>query len=231
MLLFTAAFVLVTMLFLAAVFEDLPEAVLGAIVIHAVWATIDVSKLARLWRAHTPDFWPALGALVGVISIDVLPGIIIGVVLSLVMLLHRMDHPHTAVLGRSADRTRFADLEENPDVAPVDGAFIYRLDAPLIFANANVVLDDIASRLRECEPQPRVVILDLETVQEIDTTGADALERLHRTLEGRGIELAMARAHVSVRDALARDGVLDSIGSERLYLTVAAAVDAVSATG
>jgi SulP family sulfate permease len=152
-----------------------------------------------------------------------LPGIVIGIVLSLVMLLHRLDHPHTAVLGRSADGTRFADLEENADVAPVPGLLIYRLDAPLIFANADVVMDDLDARLDQLDPKPRVLILDLEAVEEIDTTGVDALTRLHHTLSTRGVDVALARAHRAVRDALEREGVIELIGSDHVYVTLAAA--------
>jgi high affinity sulfate transporter 1 len=229
-LLVTALLVVVTVLFIAGVFEDLPEAVLGAIVINAVWAMIDPSKLTRLYRAHAPDFWLATAALLGVLLIDILPGIVIGIVLSLVMLLHRLDHPHSAVLGRSTDGTRFADLDENPDVAAVPGMLIYRLDAPLIFANADVVMDDIDARLDQLEPKPRVLILDLESVEEIDTTGVDALTRLHHTLSARGVDVALARAHRAVRDALEREGVIELVGSDRVYSTLAAAVDALGQT-
>jgi len=223
---FTAVFVVVTVLFLTGIFKDLPEAVLGAIVIHAVWGMIDFSKLTRLYRVHTPDFWLALGALLGVIVIDILPGIVIGVVLSLVLLLHRVDHPHSAALGRSPDGTRFADLEHAADVAPVPGALIYRLDAPLIFANADVVMDDIEARLQSTERAPRVLILDFETVEEVDTTATDALARLRHSLVSRGIELALAGAHFGVREYLARDGLFDTLGRDHIYPTVAAAVEA-----
>ena len=109
----TAVFVVLTTLFLAGVFEDLPEAVLGAIVIHAVWGMIDVRKLTRLWKAHVPDFWLALGALLGVILVGILAGIVVGIVLSLVLLVHRFDHPRIATLGRSADGTRYEDESEH----------------------------------------------------------------------------------------------------------------------
>ncbi len=227
-LLYTAVFVVVTVLFFTGIFENLPEAVLGAIVIHAVSGMIDWSKLTRLYRAHTPDFWLALGALLGVIVLDILPGIVIGVVLSLVLLLHRVDHPHTAALGRSPDGTQFADLEQNPDFAPVPGTLIFRLDAPLIFANTDVVIDDIETRLRSIQPPPRLLILDFETVSEVDTTGADALARLHHQLTARGTELALAQAHFGVREYLARDGQLDVLVADRSYPTVAAAVAALS---
>jgi high affinity sulfate transporter 1 len=228
MMLFTAAFVLLTVLFIAGVFKDLPEAVLGAIVIHAVSGMIDFSKLTRLYRAHAPDFLLALGALLGVILIGILSGIVIGVVLSLVLLMHRLDHPHGAALGRSLDGSRFADLAENSDVAPVPGTFIYRLDAPLIFVNADLVVDDIEARLRSLDEQPQSVILDFESVEEVDTTGADAIARLHQSLATRGVDLALARVHAGVHGYMERDGLIEVVGSDRIFPTVATACAASS---
>lgn len=229
MMVFTAAFVVLTVLFIAGVFQDLPEAVLGAIVIHAVSGMIDFSKLTRLYRAHAPDFLLALGAFLGVILIGILAGIVIGVVLSLVLLIHRLDHPHGASLGRTPDGTRFADLDDdNADVAAVPGAFIYRLDAPLIFVNADVVVDDIEARLRSIDPPPQTLIIDFESVEEVDTTGVDALARLHQSLSTRGVELALARVHSEVHAYMERDGFIDVVGSDRIFSTVAIACEAVS---
>jgi high affinity sulfate transporter 1 len=228
MMVFTAAFVVLTVLFIAGVFQDLPEAVLGAIVIHAVSGMIDFSKLTRLYRAHTPDFLLALGAFLGVILIGILAGIVIGVVLSLVLLIHRLDHPHGASLGRTPDGTRFGDIADNADVAPVPGAFIYRLDAPLIFVNADVVVDDIEARLRGIDPPPQTLIIDFESVEEVDTTGVDAIVRLHNSLSTRGVELALARVHSEVHAYMERDGFIDVVGSDRIFSTLALACEAVS---
>jgi len=148
------ALAVVTVLFIAGVFEKLPEAVLGAIVIHAVWGMIDFRKLTRLAKASVPDFWLALGALVGVIAVGILAGIVIGVVLSLVLLIHRFDHPHVAILGRDREADRFEELDGHPEARGVPGVLIYRLEAPLIFANADVVSDDITSKLEPDEHRP-----------------------------------------------------------------------------
>ena len=178
------------MLFLTGLFEQLPEAVLGAIVIHAVSGMIDFRKLTSLRAARTPDFWAALGALAGVIALGILPGLAIGIGLSLVLFVHRLDHPHIAVLGRLPDGT-FADTTRDPSAVPIDGVLVYRLDAPLIFANADVVVENL--QLRELDTQR--IVLDMESVYEIDTQGADALARLVRELSEKGVTLVLAAPH------------------------------------
>ena len=214
-----AALVVLTTLLIAGVFENLPEAVLGAIVVHAVWEMIDFGKLTRLRRAHLADFWLALVALAGVLLVGVLAGIVLGVVLSLVLLIHRLDHPRIASLGRRPD-TRFSDIESDPDAAPVPGVLIFRLEGPLIFANAEVVTGRLLDRVERAGPDVATVILDFEAVYEIDTEGVDLLVGLIEELADRHIRLVVARAHAAVRDYMERDGQLEKIGRDNLVATV-----------
>lgn len=215
-----------TTLFIAGVFEKLPEAVLGAIVIHAVWSMIDIKKLTRLWKASVPDFWLSLGAAAGVIVIGILVGIVIGIVLSLVLLIHRLDHPHVAILGRDPKDGHFEDVKRHPEARIVPSVLICRLEAPLIFANADVVTDDIRSKVDATKP--RAVALDLEAVYEIDTEGADALVRLHDELLNRGTTLALARTHGDVLDYLDRAGSLLVFKPLGLFTTVSDAVNSLA---
>ena len=143
----TALMALLTILFIAGWFADLPEAILGAIVIWAVSGMIDFGRVTQYWRAQSLEFWAALGALLGVILIDILPGVAIGVALSFILLIHTIDHPHIAVLGRSSDGSRFVDLEDDPDATPIPGVLIHRFEAELIFANADLFQDDVLARV------------------------------------------------------------------------------------
>ena len=220
--------VVLTTLFLAGVFEDLPEAVLGAIVIHAVWGMIDVRKLTRLWKMHVPDFWLALGALLGVILVGILAGIVVGIVLSLVLLVHRFDHPRLVTLGRSADGTRYEDESEHANAAAVPGLVIVRVEAPLIFANADVIADGIRSRIDAASGLCRAVVLDFEAVYEIDTQGSDTLVSLAEELRAGGIRVVLARAHQAVLDYLERDGSIAKLGGDAIYGSVEQAVDSLT---
>ena len=217
---------LLTILFLAGLFADLPEAILGAIVIWAVSGMIDLGRVTQYWRAQSLEFWAALGALIGVIVIDILPGVAIGVALSFMLLIHTIDHPHIAALGRSSDGSRFVDLEDDPDATPIPGVLIQRFEAELIFANADLFQDDVLARVHAAEPRPGTVILDFEAVGHVDVTGAEALRSVHDTLDALGIRLIIARAKSSVRGALHRHGVADVLGEENFAPTVDRALEA-----
>ena len=142
-----SALVLLTILLLAGLFADLPEAVLAAVVIHAVSGMMKPTELIRLRRAHQAEFWLALGALLGVIVIGILAGIVIGVALSFLLLIRQLDHPHVGILGRDERRGLFRDLATHPEFETVPGALLYRFEAPLIFANAEIFTDDVLERI------------------------------------------------------------------------------------
>jgi SulP family sulfate permease len=228
LLAFASVAVLLTILFLAGLFESLPEATLAAVVIHAVSGMIDVSKLTRLWRVHRDEFVLAAGALLGVILIGIFAGVVIGVVLSFGLLIHRLDHPHIAILGRGRAGTAFVDVAAHEDATVIPGILIHRFEAPLIFANAEVFTDDVLAAVATAEPAPRTVILDFAAVPDVDSTGDLALAELRGILDSGGVRLLLARATGSVRGMMRSDGVVDALGPESVFPTVR---DAVAALG
>jgi high affinity sulfate transporter 1 len=225
----SALMALLTILFLAGLFKDLPEAILGAIVIWAVSGMINFGRVTQYWRAQSLEFWAALGALLGVVLIDILPGVAIGVALSFILLIHTIDHPHIASLGRSSDGSRFSDLEDDPGATPIPGVLIHRFEAELIFANADLFQDDLLARVRAAEPTPGTVVLDFEAVSHVDVTGAQTLRSVHDTLDALGIRLIVARAKSSVRDELRRNGIVDVLGEDNLAPNIDGALEAIPA--
>ena len=221
----SALMTVLTILFLAGWFTDLPEAVLGAIVIWAVSGMIDPGKLTQYWRARSLEFWAAVGALLGVVAIDILPGVAIGVALSFILLIHTIDHPHIAVLGRSRDGARFADLEDDA------GTTHSRRPDPPLRSGAD---------LRQRRPVPGrpartrsrsgsatdTVVLDFAGVSHVDVTGGEALRSVYDTLAPIGTRLIIAHATSSVRGELRRQGIADVVGEDNFARTVARALDA-----
>ncbi|HYO20163.1 MAG TPA: SulP family inorganic anion transporter [Dermatophilaceae bacterium] len=221
--LIAGALTLLTVLFLAGVFATLPEAVLGSVVIHAVWGSMRPTKLTALRAARVPDFWLALVALLGVIFVGILAGVVLGVALSLILLLKRMAGPHTALLGVDSSGSRYADLAENTDVHPVPGVLILRVDGPMVFANVDAIFERLSAELAGGEYTR--IVLDLESVYEVDTTAVADLRRFVEDQSTQGVEVVLARVHGPVRDYLTRAHGEQLLAEGTCFPTVRAAVD------
>jgi len=223
--LITSALILATALLLAPLFKNLPDAVLGAIVIAATLGLIDLGEMRRYWRWRRTDFFIAITAMVGVLLTTVLAGMIIAVLLSVLFLLHRASRPYAATLGRMpGSRATFADLARHPDAEPVPRLVIVRLDAPLYFFNANVAKAQILEIVAGQEPEPRGVLIDLAATADLDVTTTDMLFELVGDLRSRSIEVLVAQVKGTVRDRLRKTGLMDALGEDRVYLSIGSAV-------
>jgi len=231
-----AVFVLITVVALTPLFENLAEATLGAVVIHAVWSLIRLPKLRRFWRLSPADFWPALVAMLGVLLIDILAGLALAVMVSLLLLLRNVSRPRTAVLGKvegEVDGHPFAayrSVEEYPRSQQSDGLVIFRFEAELFFANASVFKQRVRDAVDDADPVARVVIIDGEMMSNIDLTALDMLEELEGELRDAGIELWYARIRTPVAEMLDRLALTDERGTGRVYPSIGAAVTAYQTT-
>ena len=220
----TAVFVLITIVALTWLFEPLPEAVLGAIVIHAVWKLIDFSGFAALWRERRIDFWLAIAAFLGVILIDILQGIIIGIILSLLALIYRASFPTGTEIGRIEDEEgnyEFVGLEANPDAERLPGVVVFRQPGSLIFSNAAAFSQQARELLWErTDPPALVLIVDCEQMADLDITGAEEIISLHQQLADADVEMWLARLHGEALAVAERTGVVDAIGADHIRGTV-----------
>jgi len=222
----TAGLVLATSVLLAPLFENLPNAVLGAIVIAAVLGLMDVSELRRYWRWRRTDLILAMAALVGVVATTVLIGLMIAVLLSLAMLLYRASRPHLAVLGRlDGAHTAYVDRGRHPDAVAVPGLLLLRLDAPLYFFNVNVARSAILAAVSGSDPGPTAVVIDIGATADFDVTTGDTVLQLVGDLRDLSIDVALAQVRSSVRDRMHIMGLMDAVGEDHVYLSMGAAVD------
>ncbi|UOT04805.1 SulP family inorganic anion transporter [Rhodococcus opacus] len=208
-----AVLTVVTLLFLTGLFEKLPEATLAAVVIAAVIELVDISALRRLYGVWTErlgsiygyaaraDFAAALAAMVGVLLFDTLPGLVIGIGVSMLLLLYRASRPHVAALAKEG--SLWVDAERHPDLPTTPHVVVVRVEAGLFFANADHVKDRIEDL---CTDDTRVVVLDAETSPFIDVSAAQMLVQLRDVLARRGIELRVARDIGQFRDAIRHSG-------------------------
>ena len=231
-----AALAIVTLLFLTGLFEDLPEATLGAVVIAALIELVDIPALRELYRLYTgrigriygpaarPDFIAAIAAMLGVLFFDTLPGLFIGIAVSLLLLLYRSSKPNVAVLGMvPGTRTQFADRDRHPENEAQPGVVVVRVESGLFFANADTVRADLVARADE--PGVRVLVLDAESMPFVDITAIRMLRELAEELRDRGTTFALANEIGQVRDLMRQHASADL---PLVYRTVAEAVDALS---
>jgi SulP family sulfate permease len=230
-----AGLTVVTLLFLTGLFEDLPEATLAAVVIAALIDLVDVPSLVRLYRLHTaglgriygfaarPDFVSALAALFGVLIFDTLPGLFIGIGVSIGLLLYRSSRPNIAVLGKVPGTTDYEDVLRNPKNQTVPGVAVLRVESGLFFANADTVRKELMAHAGE---GTKAVVLDGQTVPFIDVTAAQMIATVSDDLTRDGIQLLLARDVGQVRDVLKREKRSHRFPTIRAYPTVQDAVAA-----
>jgi MFS superfamily sulfate permease-like transporter len=165
-----------------------------------------------------------------VLFIDVLPGMLIGLMASLLFVVYRSSRPHVAALGRVPDDPgAYTDLARHPENIPVPGVLIVRVDAPLYYANALTFRDSVMAMIAAAEPPLRVVVIDLEGQDEIDVTTVEMLSGMTRQLAAAGIGLYFAEVHAPVLQRARATGLVESVGEDHLFLTVDAAVRHVEA--
>jgi high affinity sulfate transporter 1 len=223
---FAAAFILLSAVALTRLFHNLPEATLAAIVLFAVWKLMDVEELRRLYTISRVDFAVALSALLGVVLLGILDGLLWAVGISLLAFIYRASQLHFSMLGKVPGERSYGAIERHPGSQPVPGLFIVRPDAPLFFANAARLRDEVRKLVHGTDPPPKALLLDLEGTSELDVPSADELCELMSELGTLEIDVLLARVHSPVRDMMRLTGLLEELGEGRIYLTIDQAVQA-----
>jgi SulP family sulfate permease len=212
-------------LFFTPLFFNLPEAALAAIVVVAVSGMVKVSDFRRLYRLRRQEFWLALVTFLGVLTFEeVLAGLLLGVLLSLLALIWRTSTPKLSVLGRIPGTLFFRSTEHFPDAATDPRLQILRPDEGIFFANAAALRSAVRGQIVAAEAPVQTTIIDVEMTNELDVPSLEILEKLHEEHEALGIQLKLAGIHSAVQEMLDTSGLTEKIGAEHIYPTVLEAV-------
>ena len=212
---------IVTLLFLTPLFAPLPEAVLAALIIHALWHLATSRKLAKLRRAAPVEVWFGILTLWGVLLFDVLQGMIIGLLASLLFVVYRSSRARLSSLGRVPGVPgAYSDVARHPDDVPIPGVLIVRFDAPLYYANALTVRDAVRSMVADREPAPQAVVFDFGTQDELDVTSTDMVKALVKQLRDGGLTVCFADVHAPILECGRETGLLEAIGEDNVFPTV-----------
>jgi SulP family sulfate permease len=214
------------LLFLTPLLSALPTVALASILIFGGLHLINLREYRLLRTASRRAFWLALAVTVGVLLIGVVPGIVIGVMASLIYLLAQLTRPMDVVLQELPGTGRFHDLGEAPQAETIPGLIAYRFYAPLFFPNAEYFVQRVRGLIAASPHPVRWFLIDMQAVWDIDVTAADALARLAEELSRRGVSLRIARANRPLREQLERLGLAQKLGDEIYFGSVHAAVEA-----
>jgi MFS superfamily sulfate permease-like transporter len=223
--LIAAGLSLVTVIALTPLFADLPEAVLAALIIHALSHLMKVRQLIGFHHLSPQEFWLGIMTLGGVIVFDVLPGLILGVVISILLFVYRASQPKVSILGRTPNG-EYVDVDRNPDGQTIPGVLVVRPDSPLFYANAQSVRDDIEGYATVADSGIRSVVIDLDSNDDLDITSAEHLDKLTDSLHRDHIQLRIAHLHQPARVIAAEIGLLDKIGEANVHPNIESAVQA-----
>ena len=225
----TAGVVTLVIVALTPLFEQLPSATLGAIVVVAVAKLFDLAGIAHIRRLKTADFVTLVVAFVATLAFGVELGIGIAVAASVVVVAVRMMTPHTAELGRLPDTTLYRNVARFPEAERVPGVAIIRFDVSLSYLNVEFMKRRVHRLVREAGPDLRAVVVDASGVNDIDTSALDAFTELIDDLAEDGIAVHLATPKGPVRDVLMRAGTYNQLG-DRIHAQVHDAVLALTQT-
>jgi sulfate permease, SulP family len=211
-LVFASLTLALCLLFLADYLENLPKAVLAAIVFTAVLGLIDIPALSRMWQISKTDFYAAAIALAAVLLLGILQGILLAAAASILILLARASQPHVAFLGRIPGTNSYSDLARHPENEQVPHVIIFRPEASLLYVNADSVLQAVLERLKANKSDVHTIVCDLSASPYIDLAGSRMLRLIYSEAAPRNITLRIVGARGRVRDLLRADGIGELAG-------------------
>jgi high affinity sulfate transporter 1 len=206
--------------------RNLPTTALAAVVISAALGIFDLESVRVFRRVRRSDFVLTIVAFAAVAVLGVIPGIGTAIVVSLLDFVRRAWRPHDAVLGRAEGVKGYHDVTRYPGARQVPGLLLFRWDAPLFFANAELFCQRTLDAVAAAPSAVRWVVIAAEPITDVDTTAAEAIQELDTALTARGIELAFAEMKDPVKDRLHRYGLKAKIGHDSFFPTIGVAVKA-----
>jgi high affinity sulfate transporter 1 len=225
--LFTAVLILLTVLFLAGLFTNLPNAVLGAVVIDAALGLVKIPVLRKVRETNRTDFAAFVAAGLGLFFVGVLAGVLIGAVLSILLLVWAVSKSPVRRLAFDAQENVYVNAATHPDAVLPQDVVVAEIAGPLFFADAapfrQAVLELVA------EQRPRALVVDLGSATHMDMDGAEVLLKLHEELERKDVKVMLARLPGRELPLLEKVGVTQAVGKEHFYVTVRDAVAAAQA--
>lgn len=221
----SATVVGLTLLFLTPYFYYLPKAVLAAIIMVAVFGLLDFKVPAQLWKYTKRDLVILNITLLVTATIGIKEGIVTGVFLSLGMLIYKSTKPHVAILGKVPNTYLYRNINRFKDLEIFKDILIIRFDAQLYFANTTFFKDTLFSEATKKGSALKVIIINGESLNNLDSSGVYALQEVLKHFKHKGIKLYFTGLKGPVRDTISKSGIITEIGKQHCFMSIQEAVD------
>ncbi|MBX2843778.1 MAG: solute carrier family 26 protein [Flammeovirgaceae bacterium] len=221
---FSAALIALTLFVLTPYFYYLPKAILAAIIMVAVVGLIDIHYIKNLWQIDKRDFVLMLITFVSTIGFGIQEGIVLGIFLSLGLVIYHSVYPHMASLGKIDGTNFYRNIQRFPNAIQPDEILIIRFDAQLYFANINYFKDKIEELVIEKGSKLKLIILNADSINSIDTTALQELNNMVLTFKKAGIDFYLSGVIGPVRDIFSQNNLIDAFGKEKFFMDVDDAV-------
>ena len=221
----TAIAVAISLLLFTPLFHHLPQAVLAAIIMVAVFGLIDIKEVKYLWRVSKLEFGLLLFTFLATLSLGIEKGIVLGVVFSLMSFIIRTTRPHNAELGRLKGSDVYRNIRRYPDAEQFEGLKIIRIDASLYFANVEFLKERIQQLINDNKSIVKSIIIDASSTNYLDSSAEAALDHIYLDLQECGISLRIANAKGPVLDMMKRSGLYQQLGEDKFFYLIQHAVD------
>ena len=214
----SAAIVGLTLLFLTPLFYYLPNTVLAAIIMVAVFGLIDIEYPKVLWKNRKDEFALLLFTFIITLTVGIKEGILFGVLLSLLLLVYRSSKPHFAILARVKNSPYYRNIKRFPEEVEIDPEIVlFRFDGQLYFGNKDYFKSSLLQAIEERGASVSKLILNVEPINYIDSSAAFMLRQLVEDLASRNINVAVAGPIGPIRDIFRRSGIVELLGKEAFY--------------
>jgi SulP family sulfate permease len=220
----TALCVAATTLFFTPLFHYLPQATLAAILIVSSLRLIDTREIRYLFKVKITEGILLVFTFVATLALGIMPGLLLGIVASILLFITLNTRPNTAILGRLPNTNIFRNVQHFPEAETIAGLVILRIDASLYFANTVFLKEKVHEICRQHAANLKALILDASAVNDLDSSADTALHQLSAEFKQKGIEFYIAGVKAPVRDVMKRSGLYAVLGSDHFFFTIDAAV-------
>jgi SulP family sulfate permease len=216
----TAAVIALTLVLFTPLFYYLPKAILAAIIMVAVFGLVDLREARHLYAVQRADFLLMLVTVAATLVLGIEAGILTGVVVSLLAVLHRISRPRCAVLGRLPGTALYRDVARHPEAETLEGVLVLRVDAQLYFGNIDFLSDKLRRAIAEASHPVRAVVLNAESVNHVDSSAAAGLAELVSGLRTDRIDVFFASVRPPVLEVMRRSGLVELAGEDHFAYSV-----------